>query len=379
MRNLQSQETFCGLHCSANAGCPNNFSCVDLSGTGAGPGQCVPNSGTCAGYCDASDPATVQRECGLGSTCDTKNRACVRSTDGSLCAACQSDDDCAKKDANSRCVSNRTVGSPHLGERFCGADCSLNGCSGAGCTPDASKCAAFGSQYTCVGIGSGGSWPYQCAPVRGSCVAGYGKLGDSCEKSGPDDCVSAICAQFGAEQRCSASCRADADCGDAHWRCCASSGPDKYDCTHAPASGSSGICAPTGGSFGDDCAPGSPPCQEGLCLDLGTALLCTRPCSGAGDCQAGFSCQPGTLQQSDGTLGGRVKVCFPSGGGSIGSSCSFGPAACQSHLCLKKDSGNVCTIKCAVTADCPDKWTCAQEPMPDGSQLQVCLPPGTAP
>jgi hypothetical protein len=72
-------------------------------------------------------------------------------------------------------------------------------------------------------------------------------------------------------------------------------------------------------------------------------------------------------------------VCFPDGGGGVGSSCVFGPAACQSHLCLKKDSGNVCTKACTVDADCPDKWVCAQERMPDGTAINVCLPPGTTP
>jgi len=383
VRNLQSQETFCGTHCSADTDCPKNFACVDLSGTGAGPSQCVPDSGTCAGYCDApaSDPAAVQRECGLGSTCDATNRACVRITDGSLCAACDTDDDCTKKDANSRCVSNRTVGSPFIGERFCGTDCSTAICSTSasdpGCKADQTKCT--GPQYTCAGIGSSGGWPFQCAPTRGSCVAGFGKLGDSCEKGGPDDCLTAICGQFGLEQRCSAACTADADCGDAHWHCCASSGADAYDCTRSGSAASPGICAPVGGSFGDDCSPGSPPCQEGLCLDLGTDQVCTRGCSSDGDCSAGFTCQTGTLQLADGTLGSSVKVCFPSGGGGIGSACAFGPAACQSHLCLKKDSGNVCTGKCEVTADCPDKWTCAEEGMPDGTQVNVCLPPGTGP
>jgi hypothetical protein len=378
VRNLQSQETFCAVHCAAAADCPHGFSCVDLSGVGAGPNQCVPDSGTCAGFCDApaGDAAAVQRECGLGSTCATADRACVRLTDGSVCAACQTDDDCTKKDAASRCVSNRTPGSPYLGERFCGSDCSLNGCSGAGCQKDPAKC---GPQYTCAGIGQGGAWPYQCVPARGSCTAGYGRLGDACEKNAAGDCLSAICAQFGTERRCSAACTADGDCGDARWHCCAGVGSDRYDCTHPPTSAGTGICAPVGGSFGDDCAPGSPPCQEGLCLDLGTAQLCTKGCGGDGDCSAAFTCQPGTLRQSDGTLGSAVKVCFPSGGGGTGSACAFGPAACQSHLCLKKDSGNVCTKGCTTGADCPAGWTCAGELMPDGSHVDVCLPPGTSP
>jgi hypothetical protein len=374
VRNLQSQETFCAVACAQTSDCPHGFSCSDLSGKGLGPSQCVPDSATCSGYCDSTDPATVQRECGLGSVCDLPNRACKRATDGSLCAACANDDDCTKASPSSRCVVNRTPGSPNLGEQFCGSDCSLNGCTGAGCQPDPRKC---GSQFACTGIGPGGVWPYQCVPIRGSCRSGFGRLGDSCDKSGAGDCVSAICAQLGTERRCSAACSSDASCGDARWRCCAAVGADKYDCTKGPAAGASGVCAPVGGSFGDDCAAGSPPCQEGLCLDLGTAQLCTRGCDSAHPCAAGFSCQPGTLKQADGTLGTAVNVCFPDGGGGVGSACAFGPAACKTHLCLKKDSGNVCTLRCTTNTECPASWTCAEEAMPDGTKATVCLPPGT--
>ncbi len=379
VRNLQSQETFCAVHCTATAQCPTGFSCVDLSGKGAGPQQCVPDSGTCAGYCDApsTDAAAVERECGLGSACDTANRACKRLTDGSLCAACASDDDCAQAaHPDSRCVQNRTAGSPYQGERFCGSDCSSGTCPGPGCAKDATRCSG---QYTCVGIGSAGAWPYQCVPRRGSCASGFGRLGDSCEKTGAPDCLSGICAHFGAENRCSAACTVDGDCGDARWHCCAGVGADKYDCTHPPAGAGQGICAPVGGSFGDDCSAGNSPCQEGLCLDLGTAQLCTRGCDATHLCPGAFSCQSGTLKNADGSLGSAVSVCFPDGGGGTGSSCAFGPAACKSHLCLKKDSGNVCTQTCAASADCPTGWQCAQEAMTDGNRVLVCVPPGISP
>src|SRR5438477_1186773 len=105
VRNLVSQETFCAAQCNATADCPKGFSCLDLSGKGAGPNQCVPDSGTCAGYCDASDPAAVKRECGLGSSCDVTSRACKRAADGSLCALCTSDDDC-KNVSGARCLCN---------------------------------------------------------------------------------------------------------------------------------------------------------------------------------------------------------------------------------------------------------------------------------
>jgi len=378
VRNLISDESFCAVNCASSNDCPKNFSCVDLSGKGGGPSQCVPDSGTCQGYCDSTDPATVKRECGLGASCDLANRACKRATDGSLCAGCSTDDDCTKFAASSRCLVNRTPGSPFQGERFCGKDCTQGACTGSACLPDASKCDAG---FACVGIGTNGTWPFQCAPARGSCQGGFGRLGDACDRHGPDDCLTAICAQFGDEKRCTVSCSADADCGDARWRCCAASGTSRYDCTKAP-SGGGGVCAPVGGSFGDDCSPGHAPCQEGYCLDIGTAQLCTRGCdpAAAGTCPNGFSCQSGRLVAADGTSTTSVRVCFPDGGGAVGSACTFGPAACTSHLCVKKDSGNVCTKECLTATDCPNEWTCGeQEVMPAGQKKIVCLPPGTGP
>jgi len=375
VRNLQSQETFCAVHCATKSDCPTHFSCQDLSGTGAGPSQCIPDSATCSGYCDSADPAAVARECGLGSTCDLTNHLCARATDGSLCAVCGSDDDCVKSAASSRCVVNRSPGSPFAGERFCGSDCTQGTCTGAGCAADPGKC---GAGFSCAGIGANGTRPFQCVPVSGSCQGGFGRLGDSCDRHGAADCASSLCAQFGTEHRCSLSCASDSACGDARWRCCAAVGTSRYDCTR-PAGPGGGVCAPVGGSFGADCAPGSPPCQEGLCLDLGTAQLCTRACDNSHACDAGFSCQGGSVAASDGSASTTVQVCFPDGGGEVGSACAFGPAACKSHLCLKKDSGNLCTQTCQSAADCPATWSCAPELLPSSSQELVCVPPGSGP
>lgn len=380
VRNLQSQETFCAVHCKVSADCPSHFSCLDLSGAGSGPFQCIPDSSTCSGFCDATDAASVARECGLGSKCDLPNHSCVRLTDGSLCATCASDDDCIKTStttsSSSRCVVNRTPGSPFLGERFCGSDCTLGACTGTGCSPEPSKCSPG---FSCSGIGPHGVWPYQCVPASGSCQGEFGRLGDSCDRHGAADCSSSLCAQFGTEHRCTLSCGSDSACGDARWHCCSAVGTNRYDCTKPPGA-NGGVCAPVGGSFGDDCAPGSPPCQEGLCLNLGTAQLCTRSCDATHTCASGFSCESGALQNPDGSAGSTsVQVCFPDGGGEIGSACAFGPAACRSHLCLKKDSGNVCTQKCAVSTDCPANWSCASELTPSGDPENVCVPSGSGP
>ncbi len=375
VRNVISEEMFCGVRCTTNADCPGNFNCTDLSGKGNGPFQCVPNSNTCAGYCDSTDPVVVARECGLGSSCDLPNRKCVALTSGVLCAACQSDDDCTKASATNRCVQNQDKGSVFFGEKFCGTDCSQGTCPGAGCAANQGACQAG---FRCTGIGTGGVWPYQCVPARGSCNGGLQRLGDPCDRHGSADCQSGLCGQFGTEKRCSMACTADDQCG-ARWRCCKAVGSDRYDCSQ-PAAGQSGVCAPTGGSFGDDCAPGGPPCAEGLCLDLGTAQLCTRGCDATHPCATGFTCQAGTLKNPDGTPGTTTtNVCFPNGGGGVGAACAFGPAACKSHVCLKKDSGNVCTAKCTGSADCPVTWSCADVAQVGGGTLSVCVPPGVGP
>src|SRR5690606_21374604 len=52
VENFLSRERFCGVSCNpacTGAGCisacPDNFRCTDLSGTGGGPFQCVPDQG----------------------------------------------------------------------------------------------------------------------------------------------------------------------------------------------------------------------------------------------------------------------------------------------------------------------------------------------
>ena len=372
VRNLFSGESFCSTKCDSTHACQTDFTCTDLSGRGSGPSQCTPNSQTCVGYCDGTDASTIVRECGLGSTCNTTTHKCKPLTDGSLCAACSSDDDCVAHVATSRCVVNRTAGSSYQGETFCGSDCSVGTCPGAGCTANSHACQ---TGFECIGLGTSNTWPYQCAPIRGSCVGGLQGLGDSCATHGADDCRSAICAAFGTERECTAACTTDSQCGDARWRCCKAIGNTEYDCSQA-ANGAAGICAPIGGSFGDDCSAGSPPCQDGLCLDLGTAQLCTQECSAGTTCPTGFSCEAGT----DASNGSSVSVCFPNGGGDSGADCTFGPAACKSHLCLKKDSGNVCTLACTADTQCPATWSCLPvNDATDTSQSKVCVPAGTNP
>jgi len=136
------------------------------------------------------------------------------------------------------------------------------------------------------------------------------------------------------------------------------------------------VCAPNGGAFGDDCSPGQAPCRSGLCLDIGTARLCTDSCEGSGICPEGFSCSLGL----DAETQQEVQICFPSGGGVRGADCSFGPAACSSRLCLKTGGIAFCVEPCGADGSCEGDWVCDPEAQTvDGQTRPVCVPPRYAP
>lgn len=367
VRNLASSETFCGESCARDSDCPSGFACLDLSGRGQGPYQCVPNSGTCRGFCDSTNEEAVRRQCGLGAQCDAAARRCEPATDGRQCATCEDDDDCPSSAGTTRCVVNNCPDCPYKGQKFCSVTC-----AGAGGQPDASIC---GAGFLCVGLGAGGTaGPWHCAPRSGTCQAGAGELGDDCTARGAAACLSGICLGFGAQSVCSFDCQADGDCGDGRFKCCAvTENGESFDCAAAPGA-LGGVCSPRGGGFGADCSPGQPPCFQGSCLDLGTARVCTVECADSA-CPSGFSCRTGRRPKGDGSFD-DVKVCFPDGGGDIGADCTFGPAACSSGLCIKKRTGNICTSACGEGGtECPTGYRCTEDVTTvDGQKLDVCVP-----
>ncbi|MBX5482491.1 MAG: hypothetical protein IRZ16_11745 [Myxococcaceae bacterium] len=373
VRNVVSGEQFCGRDCDPDrtGDCPAGFSCVDI-GQGdpdnPGPFQCVPNANTCVGYCDAADERGQIRECGLGQTCNVDAQRCEPATDGRMCAPCTDNDDCRSGGhPENRCIVNDCQDCPFKGEAFCSTPCA----------DDAACVKSFGPGFVCKPVedSSGATLSY-CMPQRGTCASGLGRIGDDCSRNGAADCVAGVCLHAGITEICSAPCSKDFECGDERYRCCEYSEETGYDCSAAhrvsdgPKSGS-GVCAPMGGLFGDDCTPGRPPCQTGACLDVGTARVCTSTCAKDEDCPGGFTCREAA--PLDGSA--NVKVCFPVGGGSAGADCSFGPAACESGLCIRKDSGSICTLPCELDADCPESWVCNALSTVDGQPVQACVPP----
>lgn len=371
VRNVVSQETFCGADCRPDdpGACPEGFGCADVGAEGGSAGttryQCVPNSNTCRDYCDAVDELGQIRQCGLGRQCDLAARRCQGASDGRECAPCSTHDDCrGGGHPENRCIVNDCANCSYRNEAFCASPCA----------DDPACVRAFGPGFVCRGVveADGSMRPF-CIPQRGSCRAGLGKVGDDCTEAGAEACVAGICIELGSQSLCSAPCRSDLDCADARFRCCAEA-PTGYDCGDEARTGSGpkqgfGLCAPIGGLFGDDCSPGRAPCQSGTCLDLGTARLCTAKCPPA--CPPGFGCRPAELL--DGS--GQTEVCFPEGGGQPGADCTFGPAACESGLCVRKASGPVCSATCVEDSDCPGGWACVGTQTVDDQSVEACLPP----
>lgn len=389
VRNVVSGETFCGRDCNPkknlcptvgcdpeqlgaaqNPDCPSGFSCTNIGGptddpSKRGPFQCVPNSNTCQGYCEAAGDRGQISSCGTGRVC--AGNACQSAADGRECSGCSNNDDCRRGGfTENRCIVNQCPNCPFKGESFCATPCA----------DDAACVRTFGVGFVCKPVDDPTAPGRKyCMPQRGTCKSGLGRLGDNCAGQQGQDCVTGLCIEAGNLSYCSSPCTADAECGDTRFRCCETAGTG-YDCSPAhrsatgPLSGS-GLCAPLGGLFGDDCTPGRAPCQSGTCLDLGTVRVCTMACPVAG-CPDGFSCR--SAQSPDGTQ--HLDVCFPEGGGQPGASCAFGPAACSSGMCIRKDSGPICTEPCTADADCHGSgWVCAQVRTVTDSSVQACLPP----
>ncbi len=357
--NFLSGERFCGRSCNPACGdteactsvCPADFRCADLSGDGAGPFQCVPEAATCAGWCESD------RGCPVGSFCDGATNRCEPATDGRACAPCADDDACGR---SSRCVADDTAG-----ESFCAPLCSAD--------DDCLDAAGLG--FVCAAVGD----QRVCVPAAGSCSGGAGRLGEACGEAGAAGCLSGLCLRSGAAGLCTGRCDDDDACGDASFACCgleASGDELRWDC-RSPPGPDGGVCAPKGGLFGDACEPGRPPCQDGHCLDLGASRLCTAACDGDIDCDTA-SGAPGDFvcreARTEGEPTETVRICFPAGGGAVGSDCTFGPAACSEQICIAKASGSVCSRRCVDAGDCPAGWSCSVDETVDGRVLSLCLP-----
>jgi len=190
-----------------------------------------------------------------------------------------------------------------------------------------------------AGPGDGGSPPPDSGPPPADSGGGTGAYLDRC--GGDGDCASGRCVDdLGGTQFCTRACSGHAEC--AHEHVCDGS-----------------VCVPD--DTGQPCSTATPAsCNLGLCLGpSGGTGACTRPCSGAADCPAGYAC----------TEQGGMRVCVD-----IEKPCS-GASDCLSGLCLSLQG---CTATCRTAADCPRRlaglppYTCE---VAFGSSSPICVPP----
>ena len=178
------------------------------------------------------------------------------------------------------------------------------------------------------------------SPVDSGPITGTGRYLDRCTSA--TECASGRCVDdVAATRMCTITCSTHRDCASEH--VCAGG-----QCVHD--------------DTGTGCSTGSASsCVLGLCIGNSTTGTghCTRQCTNAGDCPAGFACADA----------GGTAVCV-----NIETSCS-GPSQCATGLCL---SAQGCTSYCRSAADCPQRfgflpaYTCE---IAFGSTAPICVPP----
>ena len=195
------------------------------------------------------------------------------------------------------------------------------------------------------------------------------------------------------EDVCTA-CKKDADCGGGDVRCVSNARgeqfcsqrcdyfgtalcPNRFYCRQLGSTPKDFFCYPLDGVCkrdGLDCAPcdDNSQCQDELeCIEpLGGLGFCVRTCAGDGTCPYDkMMC--GHLDGFEGSL------CLPQIGGQVIKKCGAvplgfcepceTPGQCATGLCVESDNiGQVCSMPCQSTTDCPNGTFCTQG---------GCLPP----
>lgn len=186
-------------------------------------------------------------------------------------------------------------------------------------------------------------------PPNDAFVTGTRAYLDRCSAS--SDCASGLCAvDRGGSRFCSRSCASDLQCAHEHVCVTGASG---------------GVCLPD--DTGAPCSVGTPEtCNLGLCLGSAAGGRCTRDCSSAADCPAGYACSH--------VAGSSRHVCID-----IEQPCS-GAADCGGGFCTTFG----CTAPCDSPADCPARLpaTSTAPAFPAyacdtslGSAVPICIPP----
>lgn len=340
--------------CSADLRCQAGR-CIgdETSGTCTTTGDCTGGDICVAGACvpPSSDECANDRDCASDEVCEAGSCVpdtapqCVRNSDcplGEVCeegsctpepsAECVRNSDCA---SDERCTSGRCVPLTDAGCRE-DRDCATaERCEGGTCVPvDCVRDRDCAAEEVCD-EGSCISAPPEC---MGTADCGSGRI-----------CILGRCED-------EPECQGDGDCN-----------PDQI-CLNQRCE-----CVGDGDrTLGQSCERRAQ-CCSGLCLGSETRPgVCTRPCTGFGDCQeAGVTANLICGQIADG------RFCAPA---DFGSPCTV-PGNCSGGICMGRlrfgiSVERVCTWACTSTAECPQNSTCGALEVDGGSFINACIPMG---
>jgi hypothetical protein len=346
-----------GTDCTTT-GCPSGQECVS--------GSCQPVMGD-GSICS---PCTSSADCGGAGA------LCLNYGSGGFCGqACRSDADCG----GDTCVN--TSGGPQC-VRFVGGSPSCSG-EPSGCARD-SDCASdeVCSSGECVprpmtGAELGGACTQDSGCRSGLCIGGV--CTQTCDVLRPTSCPGGFFCDDGTSPSCStgycvagspgsralgAACGADTECASLYCEAGVCSQP----CVPGGVSGcEAGFTCQAGTlpcrgscqrarSLGDACE-GSDQCASGICAVRGDGSFCTQVCGDAAPCPESFTC----------TAAGDTSVCVPSLGG-LDARCAS-DEECLSGICTVDAGASYCSRACDGATPCPSGFVCG----PSESDASVCV------
>lgn len=198
-------------------------------------------------------------------------------------------------------------------------------------------CSGLVAPYTGATRPLSGFFCAQVAGCEGACVPGTaGSLGNGQRCVRDTDCASLFCSDLGV---CATPCLGGASACPIGEICLT----DEGGC---------GICVdpsarPTGRLSGEPCDADAR-CASGRCTAFRGASICTRACSGDGDCSAGFRCELGE--------------CVPGPRAQPFERCERG-ADCIDGACIERQGARFCAPSCGEGAPCEGECVLYEDAM----------------
>jgi hypothetical protein len=317
-----------------------------------------------------STPCTDDQSCAFGSVC-VKSQCTV--------IPCEGPGDCSSIDhICAQTTAGKVCSAPECGCATCGSCGAGQVCSQGQCKTDPGgpgPCTdAFCPGKNCI-VDS------ECAVGTEKCVQGNCWSVSAC--FAPSDCAAdQVCDGHACRPCAGAECPAVEDCTTAGC-------PSGQECADDGAGAK--VCKDIVGVAGDQCSTCSSAgdCPAGWSCDpLSSGKACLMPCASNNECQTGWSCQASKCIPDGYRCDKCVTAGCPEGEvcDTITQECKAPRASCEpctygwecgpEAACVRLDTGaRVCKPRCSAATDCPGGKVCEVDP---DSKVQVCASVGGA-